>query len=655
MENKKDKKNIAPFLSDIRRPSQSEEKGEKSVPDFLTKADDKFKLNIKPSFFGKFKKYLIILFAALAILFLFSTVIFQKIFFYSTGEFSRRISENADALTSEGRAAASSPAKQTSKLEDIGDFLKIFGSFKSVLPIFSAVKNLNQESIHLALSMAEIKMNGFPWLFDDGEKLLGKLKELSQSLRLINNETADIRNQLAKLDVTEAIPLSYLESQTQLYASGDFLEAIIDFLGKNSRLVFLFENASEIRPAGGFIGSYADVNIEKGQIKRIDVSDINAVDKLWNSKVIPPKPLQLIAESWEARDANWFFDFPTSARKVIYFLEKSPLYAKQGVKFEAAIAMNHRAVEDIFKIIGDVELPAYKLVLNQDNFLYEIQKEVSTDSWLRGSERKQILKELAPKIIEALKNLSEEKKNELFRLFGERIKNKDVRFYFTNPKIQNFLANFGAAGEIYSLPKNFFGDYLAVVNANVNGGKTDVFMEQSIVLKSKIDAYGNFQNKLYITRKHTGQNQKLSFYRSVNQDFLRILTPRGSKIVSVKGNSSKTVIPPLNYSKAGYERDSDVEALEKGEEAGKTVFGYWLNVRPGKTGALELTYERPGIIGDKRFQFIYEKQSGVETSLEYEFEAPLGYVFAESGKSMFSYKRSSVPGRLILNLTLQKL
>ncbi len=78
-----------------------------------------------------------------------------------------------------------------------------------------------------------------------------------------------------------------------------------------------------MRPAGGFWGSYANVILEGGSVKTIDVDDIYRPDRFLDLKVVPPKQLQGTTPNWGARDANWFFNFPDSAEKLMEFLQAS--------------------------------------------------------------------------------------------------------------------------------------------------------------------------------------------------------------------------------------------------------------------------------------------------------------------------------------------
>ena len=76
-------------------------------------------------------------------------------------------------------------------------------------------------------------------------------------------------------------------------------------------------------------------------------------------------------------------------------------------------------------------------------------------------------------------------------------------------------------------------------------------------------------------------------------------------------------------------------------ESGKTVFAAWLEIPSGGSGTLSLEYENPNRLilkEGKGFRFVFEKQSGVGGILKISVEAPPGFKWRESNKTVFEYK-----------------
>ena len=92
------------------------------------------------------------------------------------------------------------------------------------------------------------------------------------------------------------------------------------------KYIIWFQNSNEIRPTGGFIGSYATVSIDSGKIKNILIDDIYNPDgqiDVRNIKTTPPDPIKnyLDEEVLYLRNSNWDPDFTKSAKVFddIYF------------------------------------------------------------------------------------------------------------------------------------------------------------------------------------------------------------------------------------------------------------------------------------------------------------------------------------------------
>ena len=519
---------------------------------------------------------------------------------------------------------------------------------------FGELKSLVKTLVAINSDINKLKSDGFNLAFKGGgEELIALLKSLEANVVKLN-----------------ALGVGFID-ETTLGTASEGLGALITLLDKpeEQRLLVLFLNPSEMRPIGGFAGSYGEVVLERGNIKEVKVNDIYYPDKFLSEKIVPPRQLQSVTVDWGARDAAWFFDFPTSAQKTMELLTASDVYSRDSVKFDGVVAVNVRVIEDILETTGPVKLPDYNLTLTKDNFLEEIQKEIEEGRDKQAGENpKRVLGALTPILIERLGQLDSSDKSALALTLFARIENKDIQFYFNDPKVENFVRKVNWAGEVASLPEDISGDYLAVVNINVAGGKTDARINQAIKLKSEIDAGGRVNNHLTVTRRHFGKGSEASWYRAKNQNFIKIFTVPGAELVSLLGATPKDVSPQIDYESAGYARDPALQAVERTRknvagystetymESGKKVFGAWFSALAGETKTLEVNYRSGEVtLGDGvKYRFILDKQSGVESNVQYEITAPSGYKWLESGGSTFAYKSDTIPARLVLELTLTK-
>src|SRR3990167_8904101 len=84
------------------------------------------------------------------------------------------------------------------------------------------------------------------------------------------------------------------------FPAGGFFGWVFTWLGSEEprRIAVLLQNPSELRPGGGFIGSYTELVIRKGSLESMEVRDINDPDRELTVKIIPPRPLQGLASRW---------------------------------------------------------------------------------------------------------------------------------------------------------------------------------------------------------------------------------------------------------------------------------------------------------------------------------------------------------------------
>jgi hypothetical protein len=557
--------------------------------------------------------------------------------------------------------------------------------FLSYLPILNDVpETLGDAGVMIdhvdaiTADLALIKREGMHILLGEEKgTFITILKRIETNIEALEGTSRDLRNQLKRVEVftdSNAITETYLQLSTEMLEAKRSLAALISLLESRTDVYVLvmLENPSEARPGGAFSGSYAVITLQKDTIIDIDVNDIYYPDYFLDEKIVPPEQLQGITGSWGVRDANWFFDFPSSARKIKEFMELSPVYRDKNITFDAVLTVNVRCIEDILDIIGGISVPEYDMVLDSENFLEEVQYEVEVGRDKKpGQNPKRVLSVIAPLMLERIGALDTSEKGRLFDAIAYRLENKDIKCYFEDGHLEQYVKHLGIGGEVYMFDRSFAGDYLAVVNTNVAGGKSDRFVDESIAMHSTLYDNGSLQNDLVVTRYHHGAHQKESWYRADNQNFIKIFTRTGSDLAMVSGNTSKTVRPLIDYETVSDHRmDADLSALEATKvylkdldvtryvESDKTVYATWFTVPAGEERMLRMRYRVPKAITVEDgavFTFIYEKQSGIESNFEYTVKAPRGYIWKESGEALYRYETHYLPARLMMRLTLQKI
>ncbi len=388
-----------------------------------------------------------------------------------------------------------------------------------------------------------------------------------------------------------------LAVDTSVSELNDLYELLIPMLGRDHqrRYLLVFQNPSEIRPTGGFMGSVADIVIDRGEIKKIFVPGGGPYDLQAQlmARVRPPEPLQLIASRWEFQDANWFPDFPAAAKKIRWFWSKAGQPTVDGV-----IAVNAPIVIELLKVTGPIDMPEYGKTITAENFILETQKAVELEYDIEENKPKKFIGDLMPKLLERLKDSSQEDLLLLAGVMIEALEKKDIQIALTNDEEEARIEALDWNGRLKETP----GDSLAVIGANIAGQKTDLVIDEDVKVKTQIREDGSITNTVTIKRMHHGVKGE-TFYGVNNVNYLRLYVPEGSTLMSAEGFDP----PPkeLFDEVPDYELpDEDLERLvkKKGQgsggvditnEFGRTVFGGWVQVDVGETAETTFTYKLP--------------------------------------------------------------
>lgn len=409
-----------------------------------------------------------------------------------------------------------------------------------------------------------------------------------------------------------------------LNLSIEHFDILTELLGGNGpRLyLFLFQNNHELRPTGGFIGSYALLDIYQGHIRRFFVDGIFNPDGQLKENIVPPAPIQKISAGWSLHDSNWFPDFPTSAEKARFFYEKTG-----GPTTDGVIALTPEVLERVLKIIGPIDLPEYGITVDAENFLPLLQEEVELHYDKEENNPKKILGDLTGVILERLtKNPDPILLWQLADSIVELLNERHVLLFARDTRAQSLIQASGWSGAMLSTPY----DYLSVIHTNINGFKTDGVIEDSIEHAVSVQSDGTLLDTVKVTRTHTGGNTPHEWWNKVNANYMRVYVPLGSELLSAEGMTREFPTPPLDYEALAFRRDAEVVREESkirideasgtriGEEFGKTVFGNWVYVSPGESVTVTYRYRLPFRLavtdGDQAvpFSILYQKQAGTK-------------------------------------------
>ncbi len=497
------------------------------------------------------------------------------------------------------------------------------------------------------LSSAMVDFSG-NWITDffggNGGDLLANVSNIKDDLSSIvssNRLFIDESNPSASGSVSESVNL---ESKLLLFQNGaDGLFSLLSATSSHILLVFT-DPTDSLRPSGGKISSYADLTISGGQESSLAVQSISVPDSEPGKKILPPPELRGVEKTWSAGEANWFFDFPTSAEKIISFMQSSGVYSGSGTKFSGVILVNNQALQQMIAAVNPSLLP-------------DSGRSVVDSTYLKTA---------LPEVFKEIASSAPLVQQDLMGAIEGGLSDKNIMMFFTDNRLQSFVSSFGYDGGVYSVPYNFAGDYLGVTNITPQAARHGTVLSDHVILKSQVDQSGTVSDNLTIEDSYSNP---AGWYHDYRRTLVRIFTLPTSALISADGMSNP-VFENLGQYRAGYSTDPTLSTIENSvvpsgvtgvseeSESGMRAYGAWLNGYVGEMDTLNMNYVSGSMtISDgQKFYFVFDKQSGVNQTLDYLVQAPLGYGWEEApGESpVYSFHSSSLAPRTIIELTLVK-
>lgn len=321
------------------------------------------------------------------------------------------------------------------------------------------------------------------------------------------------------------------------------------FLGvdKPKTYLLLFQNNMELRPTGGFIGSFALVTFDSGRLTDLNVQDVYAADGQLKGHVEPPEAIKkyLGEAGWYLRDSNWDPDFPSSAKKAEWFLEK-----EIGKSVEGVVGIDLNVVKDFLQITGPVYLADYNQTVDYKNIYEKTQAEVEKE-FFPGSYRKTgFLTALSRLLIARVQSGVGEKETAIIKNLGRNLLEKHIQIYLHNQPVQNALAQNGFDGgvDLTQCSDNCYSDFFGMVDANVGVNKSNYFLKRSANLAISVGK-DVVKKSLNVTFENTA-NPVLGMgvrYKS----YFRIIVPVNSLanevVISSPGSEIKVPLEEKTY------------------------------------------------------------------------------------------------------------
>ena len=488
--------------------------------------------------------------------------------------------------------------------------LKIIRNYQSLLKIGEDVLKLEKDSIVMSQSadlisqaiFKERKINFADELKKEEEYLISFENELGLILARLNGDygwlPAKWRLSLQK----EAQELKIIKEKIGLISRGiKILPEMLGLDGKRREYMVLFQNESELRATGGFIGSYGILSFQDGRLLNFDIKDVYEADGQMKGHVEPPIEIKtyLNEANWYMRDANWNPNFSKASADIQWFLDK-----EINRKVDGVFGINLAVAKSILGVIGEITVPNFNEKISKEN-LYEQAEYYSENKFFPGSTQKaNFLGSLGKQLFEEIKELKVKQQLNLVVTLIDLLDKNEIQLAFNNKETAAITADLGWNGAIYNgkcSEENCFSDYLFVVESNFGVNKSNYFLYRN--MEQVIDISANSVGRiLKINYENTSKNtnQPAGDYKN----YLRVYLPSNvnlSQISLTDGNNSSL--------KKIYTNDE----LRIREVDGKKEIGFLATVPISSKKTVEIRYSSENnLTGKDKFSYLnyVQKQSG---------------------------------------------
>lgn len=361
----------------------------------------------------------------------------------------------------------------------------------------------------------------------------------------------------------------------------------------------LFENNTELRPAGGFIGAYAVVRVSNGHPEILVVEGTEILDGRTPAdwRPTPPAPIteHLGVDRWYVRDANWSPDFSASAKKILelYAGEQGP-YAED---IDAVVAFTPTVLEAVLEHTGPVTV--HGIEFTKDNVIERLEYEVEygfKDKGITTKNRKYIIAPFFLSLIAELDDSIFLGHEVLLTLVGDMTKQKHIFAYSDDLALQHIFDSLGWDGRVPVLETG--EDTLLWVDANLAALKTDHAVGRHLHYALQGKQGNRYLAKATMTYTHTGTfDWRTTRYLT----YARVFAPKGAEFVSVQGKTRGGA--PIATT-----------AVESGMEDELSWFGTFFSIEPGEQKSLSFLYLLPESVSEAidrgEYHLVVPKQLG---------------------------------------------
>lgn len=462
------------------------------------------------------------------------------------------------------------------------------------------------------------------------------------------------------------VPAGFQPLVRDIKALSDMGSAVVDELpqilgvGGDRKYLILFQNNMELRPGGGFIGSYGILSLHNGTVMSFTIHDVYDADGQLRGHIEPPFAIRryIPLVHLYLRDSNFDPDFSRDAQITAYMLSQ-----ETGDKVDGVMGVDLDVLRGILASVGSVYVPSYNEMVTENNFFQLLESHSEKNFFPGSTQKKDFLSAVATALLLGVQRGISGKilLDKVVVLLSE----KHIAFGFSDPSLQVPFSLAGLSGSLLddrASQSAGLNDFLGVVEANLGINKVNAFISRKVTQQVAVKENGNVNETVYLTLTN---NSDGTWPGGPYKDYVRFILPSNALLTGITvDNVTQHIVDAITDPKV-YETKSFAvpQGLEvaKDEEQGKILYGFLLSVPVNASKEIAISYTIPHVFtfnnSRQNYNLFLWKQMGID-SYPYQLQVILpaslrllqtSIPFAKNDQ-VFSYK-TSIAGNMSINFS----
>lgn len=332
----------------------------------------------------------------------------------------------------------------------------------------------------------------------DGRLDLQQVQDLAGPAQRADRVLGEARSELVRLQDAALLPpladridqfaADIDQARTDTALAADLLDVTPGLFGADGprRYLIVFLTPAELRGAGGFIGSYAELELDDGQATltrsgRIDdlLEGPNRGDRRISGPASYLRRYGRFQPAVFLQDVTYSPDFPSDAQVI------AELYPQAGgQEVDGVIAVDPSGLAALLKLTGPVEVDGLDQPLTADNAEEILTKSQYLDLGDRAA-RGEILSAATKATFDKLVDSSLPAPRKLADVLSPAARGGHLRLWSPDEKEQALFERLGADGSLV-IPSG--SDGFSIVQQNAGNNKIDAYLKRTITYEPTVDA-----------------------------------------------------------------------------------------------------------------------------------------------------------------------